>query len=172
MEKCVNCHSVVLAKLRSNFDDNRKENSIMSGSTFGNIFKITTWGESHGPGIGVVVDGCPAGLALNEIDIHHFLIGENLVPLVLQRKERNPIALKSSQASLKEKQLAHPSPCLFAILPKDPRTTMKLPPTIAPGTQTIPLTKSTASEIIGEADALLPGKPSAEWLQALSPQNY
>ena len=45
----------------------------MSGSTFGNIFKITTWGESHGSGIGVVVDGCPAGLALNEMDIQSFL---------------------------------------------------------------------------------------------------
>lgn len=32
----------------------------MYGSTFGNIFRITTWGESHGRGIGVVVDGCPA----------------------------------------------------------------------------------------------------------------
>ena len=41
----------------------------MSGSTYGNIFKITTWGESHGVGIGVVVDGCPAGLELNEEDI-------------------------------------------------------------------------------------------------------
>ena len=45
----------------------------MSGSTFGNIFKVTTWGESHGAGIGVVVDGCPAGLALNEEDIQVFL---------------------------------------------------------------------------------------------------
>lgn len=45
----------------------------MAGSTFGNLFKITTWGESHGPGIGVVVDGCPAGLALNEADIQAFL---------------------------------------------------------------------------------------------------
>lgn len=45
----------------------------MSGSTFGNIFKITTWGESHGAGIGVVVDGCPAGLPLNEEDIQIFL---------------------------------------------------------------------------------------------------
>lgn len=45
----------------------------MSGSTFGNIFKITTWGESHGAGIGVVVDGCPAGLELNEEDIQKFL---------------------------------------------------------------------------------------------------
>ena len=34
----------------------------MSGSTFGNKFKITTWGESHGKALGVVVDGCPAGL--------------------------------------------------------------------------------------------------------------
>lgn len=45
----------------------------MSGSTFGNMFKITTWGESHGAGIGVVVDGCPAGLALGETDIQAYL---------------------------------------------------------------------------------------------------
>lgn len=45
----------------------------MSGSTYGTIFKITTWGESHGKGIGVVVDGCPAGLELCENDIQHYL---------------------------------------------------------------------------------------------------
>lgn len=38
----------------------------MSGSTIGNIFKITTWGESHGKGLGVVIDGCPAGININE----------------------------------------------------------------------------------------------------------
>ena len=41
----------------------------MSGNTFGTIFRITTWGESHGPAVGVVVDGCPAGLALAAADI-------------------------------------------------------------------------------------------------------
>ncbi|MBQ7943240.1 MAG: chorismate synthase [Lachnospiraceae bacterium] len=45
----------------------------MSGSTYGNIFKITTWGESHGAALGVVVDGCPAGLELCEADIQRFL---------------------------------------------------------------------------------------------------
>ena len=45
----------------------------MAGSTFGNIFKITTWGESHGAGVGVVVDGCPAGLPLCEEDIQLYL---------------------------------------------------------------------------------------------------
>ncbi len=41
----------------------------MSSNNFGNIFKITTWGESHGKAIGVVIDGCPAGLAISEEEI-------------------------------------------------------------------------------------------------------
>ncbi len=41
----------------------------MAGSSFGTIFRITTWGESHGKAIGVVIDGCPAGLPLCEEDI-------------------------------------------------------------------------------------------------------
>lgn len=45
----------------------------MAGSTYGNIFKITTWGESHGKALGVVIDGCPAGLDLCEDDIQPFL---------------------------------------------------------------------------------------------------
>ncbi len=45
----------------------------MAGSSFGNIFKITTWGESHGKGLGVVVDGVPAGIELSENDIQIFL---------------------------------------------------------------------------------------------------
>ncbi len=36
------------------------------GSTFGKVFRITTWGESHGPALGVVIDGCPAGLPISE----------------------------------------------------------------------------------------------------------
>lgn len=45
----------------------------MAGSTIGNRFTITTWGESHGKALGVVVDGCPAGLPLNEEDIQIYL---------------------------------------------------------------------------------------------------
>lgn len=50
-----------------------QEEYFMAGSSFGTIFKITTWGESHGKGLGVVVDGCPAGLPLDENDIQKFL---------------------------------------------------------------------------------------------------
>lgn len=45
----------------------------MSGSTFGTFFKISTWGESHGKALGVVIDGCPAGLPLGEEDIQEYL---------------------------------------------------------------------------------------------------
>lgn len=45
----------------------------MAGSTLGTIFKIMTWGESHGKGVGVTIDGCPAGLDLCEEDIQKFL---------------------------------------------------------------------------------------------------
>ena len=45
----------------------------MPGSTLGRRFKITTWGESHGKAVGVVIDGCPAGLDLCEEDIQIFL---------------------------------------------------------------------------------------------------
>lgn len=42
----------------------------MASNSFGNIFKITTWGESHGKAIGVVIDGCPAGLEIDESEIN------------------------------------------------------------------------------------------------------
>lgn len=45
----------------------------MAGSTFGTIFRIMTWGESHGKGVGVTIDGCPAGLSLCEEDIQQYL---------------------------------------------------------------------------------------------------
>lgn len=45
----------------------------MAGSVYGEVFTISTWGESHGKGVGVVVDGCPAGITLCEEDIQRFL---------------------------------------------------------------------------------------------------
>lgn len=69
----------------------------MAGSTFGSQFKITTWGESHGRGIGVVIDGCPAGLPLMETDIQEYLNrrrpGQN--KFSTQRKETDAVELLS-----------------------------------------------------------------------------
>lgn len=69
----------------------------MSGSIYGTIFKVSTWGESHGTGIGVVVDGCPAGLTLDESMIQPYLDrrkpGQTLY--ATPRKEADKVIIQS-----------------------------------------------------------------------------
>ncbi len=62
-------HRVVWGRLEPVFADNPH----MSGNTFGTLFAVTNFGESHGPAIGCVIDGCPPGMALNEADIQRDL---------------------------------------------------------------------------------------------------
>ena len=45
----------------------------MAGNSFGHLFRVTTWGESHGPEIGCVVDGVPPRIPLDEADIQHWM---------------------------------------------------------------------------------------------------
>lgn len=69
----------------------------MPGNTFGNIFKITTFGESHGIGIGVIIDGCPAGLEISEKEIQTELDkrkpGQSKI--TTQRKESDTVIIQS-----------------------------------------------------------------------------
>ncbi len=69
----------------------------MPGSTFGNRFCITTWGESHGPTLGVVIDGCPAGLPLNEEDIQFYLDRRKpgTSAVTTERKEDDKVSILS-----------------------------------------------------------------------------
>ncbi len=61
----------------------------MAGSGFGTIFRITTWGESHGPALGVTIDGCPAGIPLTEEDLQPYMERRrpNAGPLSTKRNE-------------------------------------------------------------------------------------
>lgn len=69
----------------------------MSFNSFGRVFRFTTWGESHGPALGTVVDGCPPGLTLSEADIQPFL--EKRKPgtskFTTQRKEPDQVNILS-----------------------------------------------------------------------------
>ena len=69
----------------------------MSHNTFGHLFRVTTWGESHGPAIGCVVDGCPPGIALTGSDIQHWL--DRRKPgqsrFVTQRREPDEVKILS-----------------------------------------------------------------------------
>ena len=69
----------------------------MSWNSFGRVFRFTTWGESHGPALGAVVDGCPPGLALSEADIQPLLDarrpGQN--KFTTQRQEADAVRILS-----------------------------------------------------------------------------
>lgn len=69
----------------------------MAGSSFGTIFKITTWGESHGRALGVIIDGCPAGLSLSEEDIQKYLDRRKpgMSPISTPRKEEDLVEILS-----------------------------------------------------------------------------
>jgi chorismate synthase len=66
----------------------------MSFNTFGRVFRFTTWGESHGPAIGVVVDGCPPGLELSEADIQPWLDRRRPGQSRFTTKRREPDAVR------------------------------------------------------------------------------
>ena len=65
----------------------------MSFNTFGKIFRFTTWGESHGPAIGCVIDGCPPNIPISERDIQKDMdrIDEGQDNLNLQLKGKSRI---------------------------------------------------------------------------------
>jgi len=69
----------------------------MSHNTFGHLFRVTTWGESHGPALGCVVDGCPPGLPLTEADIQFWLNKRKpgTSRFVTQRREDDEVKILS-----------------------------------------------------------------------------
>jgi chorismate synthase len=69
----------------------------MSHNTFGHLFRVTTWGESHGPAIGCVVDGCPPGIALEAGDIQPYLDARKpgQSRFVTQRREADEVHILS-----------------------------------------------------------------------------
>ena len=69
----------------------------MSHNTFGHLFRFTTWGESHGPALGCVVDGTPPGISIEASDIQHWL--DRRKPgqsrFVTQRREPDAVEILS-----------------------------------------------------------------------------
>lgn len=74
-----------------------KQGNTMSLNTFGHLFRVTTWGESHGPAIGCTVDGCPPGIALSEADIQPWLDRRKpgTSKFTTQRKEPDEVRILS-----------------------------------------------------------------------------
>ena len=137
----------------------------MSQSSFGNKFKVTTWGESHGKALGAVVDGCPAGLSLSEDDIQIFL--DRRKPgqsrYTTARKEGDLVEILSGV--FEGKTTGTPISLMVR------NTEISHTPTVR-DMQTILLTRNTVSGITAEADVLQGGKLSEELQQVPLPLKY
>src|SRR5260221_4258474 len=98
----------------------------MSHNSFGHLFRVTTFGESHGPALGCVVDGCPPGIALIEADIQAYL--DRRKPgqskYVSQRKEPDTVRILSGvfQDERMEQQLTTGTPIALVIDNVDARS--------------------------------------------------
>ena len=116
----------------------------MAGSSYGNIFKVTTWGESHGKGLGVVVDGVPAGLELCEEDIQIFLNrrkpGQS--KFTTPRKEDDAVEILSGVFEGKTTG----TPVSMAVWNKNQKITVRLLRTIVRGMLTFALMRNMALE--------------------------
>ena len=66
----------------------------MSHNTFGHLFRVTTWGESHGPAIGCVVDGCPPKIPISEAEIQHYMDKRRPGQSRFTTQRREPDAVK------------------------------------------------------------------------------
>ena len=143
----------------------------MSGSTFGKIFKITTWGESHGAGIGVVIDGCPAGLLLDESDIQKFL--DRRKPgssqYATQRKEADCVEILSGVFEGRTTG----TPISMIVHNTSHRTSdyREIASYYRPGHADLHLIKNMVFEITAVGDALLDVKQLAGLQQVRLPQN-
>ena len=124
----------------------------MAGSTWGEIFRISTWGESHGKGLGVVVDGCPAGLALSEEEIQKYL------------DKRKPGETRYSTPRKEGEKRQEPRFHLwFSILRRNPKIIRKLRKFTGRGMRIIRLTKNMDSVITVEAEDRPEEKRSDAW---------
>ena len=79
----------------------------MSLNSFGHMYKVTTWGESHGPSLGATIDGCPPGIEIDQNKLQVWMDKENRVKTNIQPKEMKQIVLKYYLVFLKGFRQGH-----------------------------------------------------------------
>jgi len=146
----------------------------MSHNTFGHLFRVTTFGESHGVAIGCVVDGCPPGIPLEAAEIQAYL--DKRKPgqsrFTTQRREADNVRMLSGVFSddMTRQQVTTGTP--IALLSRIPTRDQRI--TATSGTNTGPATgisltmSNTACAIIAAAAELQPARPHAALRQGRS----
>ena len=131
----------------------------MSFNTFGHLFRVTTFGESHGPAIGCVVDGCPPGIALTEADIQPYLDKRRPGQSRFTSQRREPDAVKILSGVFTDpatgQQVTTGTPVALIIENVDQRSKdySDISDRYRPATPTTPMTSNTVFAISAAAAA-------------------
>ena len=140
----------------------------MSGNTLGTLFTVTSFGESHGPAIGCIVDGCPPGLAICEADIQADL--DRRKPgtsrHVTQRREPDTVEILSGVFE----GVTTGTPISLLIRNQDQRSKDygNIADTFRPGMPITLICRNTACATIAAAGALRRARPRCGWRPARS----
>ncbi len=138
----------------------------MAGNTFGKTFTVTTFGESHGPSIGAIVDGCPPGLPLNESDLQRDLDrrrpGQS--KYTTQRDEADEVRILSGR--LRRRNHRHADWTDHRQYRSASRDYSKIQASSVRRTPTTPTRRNMAFATIAAAVALRPEKQPCAWQQA------
>ena len=136
----------------------------MSGSTYGKYFTFTTWGESHGKALGAVVDGCPAGIPLEESDIQAYLDRRKPGQSRYTTKRTEDDAVEILSGVFEGRTTGTPISMIVRNKDQRSRDYSEIASYTVPAMPTTVLTSSTVFGTIGAEAALPAGKPSAAWL--------
>src|SRR5690554_2981218 len=136
----------------------------MSGNTFGKLFTVTTFGESHGAALGCIIDGCPPGLELSEADMQKDLDLRKPGTSRHTTQRREPDEVRILAGVFEGKTTGTPIGLIIRTPISDPRTIPGFPNSSARPTPITPTPTNTVCGIIAAAAVPRPGKPPCGWL--------
>ena len=135
----------------------------MAGSSWGTLLTMTTWGESHGKGLGVVVDGCPAGLPLCEEDIQKYLDRRKPGQSRFTTKRQEGDQAEILSGVFEGKTTGTPISILVRNMDQRSHDYNNIKDLYRPGHGDYTFDAKYGSGTTGAADAPLAGRPSGGW---------
>ncbi|VEC48775.1 chorismate synthase [Escherichia coli] len=143
----------------------------MAGNTIGQLFRVTTFGESHGLALGCIVDGVPPGIPLTEADLQHDLDRRRPGTSRYTTQRREPDQVKILSGVFEGVTTGTSIGLLIETLTSALRITAQLKTFSAQAMLITPTNKNTVCAIIAAVDVLPPAKPPCAWRQGRLPKN-
>ena len=143
----------------------------MAGNTIGQLFRVTTFGESHGLALGCIVDGVPPSIPLTEADLQHDLDRRRPGTSRYTTQRREPDQVKILSGVFEGVTTGTSIGLLIENTDQRSQDYSAIKDVFRPAMPITPTNKNTVCAIIAAVDVLPPAKPPCAWRQELLPKN-